>query len=185
MRLPVLAAAVLALGAVPTSAVFADAPPGDYDDPAMHFSPPAGFERVSLKAQAEDDGSDAARPVAAYVYHAGKPDQRSIVISIANFAGSLADFDRSHESELRQAVSSTFVSKKQNVTLPNGMPAVFLKINQGDTLGSFVRRDEYLIVDGKRSIDVAYVGQQGDFDEAQAMDALKTLSVVLYPRNRP
>ncbi len=176
---------VAAALAATASAALADAPPGDYDDAAMHFGPPAGFERVRLPAPPDDDGGDTARPVAVYLYHAGKPDQRSIVISIANFEGSLADFDRSHESELRQAVSSTFVSKKQNVTLTNGMPAMFLKVNQGDALGSFVRRDEYLVVDGKRSIDAAYIGQQGDFDEAQAMAGLKDLSVVLYPRNRP
>ncbi len=179
-----LAALVLALGS-PALAI-----DQDYNDPAMHFGAPADFTRVPLEAPPDDrsgSNADAAKvPVAIYVYHAGKPEAREIVITIdPDYDGALDDFERGHESDMRQGSDGTFVTGKTKITLANGMPAWFVRINSGNEVGHFIHRCEYLLVDGKRSIDVAYVGRQGDFEDKDVVAAFSTLSVVLYPRHGP
>ncbi len=181
----------LSLAALAAFALTVCAPAGaieqEYNDPAMHFAAPADFARIPIDAPADDrsgNSEDAAKvPVALYVYHAGKPDAREIVITIdPGYDGSLDDYERGHESDMRQGSDGTFVTGKTKIALANGMPAWFLRINSGNQVGHFVRRCEYLLVDGKRSIDVAYVGRQGDFEDKDVVAAFASLSVVLYPR---
>ncbi|MGH7754915.1 MAG: hypothetical protein ACREM8_01355 [Vulcanimicrobiaceae bacterium] len=163
------------------------APPGPlaYNDPGMHFQAPDGWQRVSLPAQTgsgeSQDADTAAPPAAIFVWHRGRIDQREIVISIDDFDGSLDAFEVQQEEKLRQNGSGIFIKSRVKTQLANGMPAYFLEVNQGDQLGSYVTRDEYLMIDGKRSIDVAYIGPTGDFGPDVAKAALASLYVVAYP----
>ncbi len=157
-----------------------------YDDPGMHFKPPDGWTRVELNQEPAGANNDEKRPPAAiYVWHRGQIDQRTIVVNIQPFEGTLDGFESQHESDLRSASDGTFIDKKTKTTLANGMPAFFLKVSSGSELGTFTRRYEYLVYDGTRSIDVAYGGRQGDFDEKDAVAALASLYVVMYPAKRP
>ncbi len=155
-----------------------------YDDAGMHFRAPDGWTRVDIGALTA--GSDEQTPPAAvFVYHAGQRDQRSIVISIAPFDGTLEGFESSKETELRNAADGTFVNHGPRTMLGNGMPAYFLKVSQpGGDAGSQLRRYDFVVYDLTRGIDVAYVGRYGDFDENDVRTALGSLSVVVYPRGR-
>ncbi len=168
----------------PAPAAVATQDPLAYDDPGMHFRPPDGWRRVPLAAQgANNDGKRP--PAAVYVLHPGKAEQRTIVIDIQPFDGTLDGYERSRESELHSEADGTFVDRKSKTTLGNGMPASFLQVSQpGGAAGHQLRRYDYLIYDLQRSIDVAYVGRYGDFDENEVKAALGSLSVVVYPRRR-
>ena len=173
----------LLLGSAPLAAL---ADPPAYDDPGMHFAAPPDFEKVDIPPT-DPRGSDQSEdptPVAAFVYHKGKIDQRVISISVARFDGPVSEFATSHITQARQN-GDTFVAKNEKTTLQNGMPAVFLKVDSGATAGNFLQRFEYLVCDGTRSIAVAYVGPQGTFSEDAAKAALASLYVVVYPKRRP
>ena len=155
-----------------------------YDDPGMHFRAPEGWARIPL-ATAPDGGNDKRPPAALFVLHPGKIDQRSIVIDIQPFEGTLDGFESSRESELRSSDSGTFVDHKIKTALGNGMPAFFITVSQpGGDVGHQLKRYDYLVYDLSRSIDVGYIGRYGDFSEADAKAALADLSVVVFPRRR-
>ena len=155
-----------------------------YDDPAVHFRAPDGWSRLAIAAPATDSGGQRP-PVAVYVFHGGQADQRTIIIDIQPFAGSLEGFESAHETELRNQAEGTFVDRRAKTQLANGMPAYFIKVSQpGGAAGHQLRRYDYVVDDLQRSIDVAYIGRNGDFDEAEAQKALASLSVVVYPRGR-
>ncbi|GAC1302381.1 MAG: hypothetical protein NVSMB19_11650 [Vulcanimicrobiaceae bacterium] len=190
MNVPILIAALAALVASPTAvptAVPAPLPTRDplaYDDPGMHFRAPDGWTRVALATNATE--SVGKRPPAAvYVLHPGKAEQRTILIDIQRFDGTLDGFERTRESELHSEADGTFVDRKTKTALGNGMPAYFVQVSQpGGQAGHQLRRYDFLVYDLQRSIDVAYIGRYGDFDEAEAKAALASLSVVVYPRRR-
>jgi hypothetical protein len=158
--------------------------PLSYDDPAVHFRPPDGWERLSMLPSATPSPGDPGPPAAVYIKNRGKQDARTIVLTIQNYDGGLDNLETSHENDLRTAADGVFIDKKIKTTLANGMPAWFLRVSSGSQLGDFLRRYEYLVYDGKRSIVASYIGRQGDFDEKEAKDALASLYVVLYPRDR-
>jgi hypothetical protein len=176
-----LSAALLLLGA---NAALAADDPLDYSDPGMHFRPPDGWERVPM----QDVGSGEegkGPPRAIYVLKKNKSDQRVISITIEPFQGTLDGFARNHAGELRQQGDSTFIEKQEKTTLSNGMPAIWMKVNQGAKVGQFFRRYEFVVIDLSRGIVVSYAGRVGDFDEKEAKTALASLYVVVYPRGRP
>lgn len=152
-----------------------------YDDPGMHFSAPEGWERLELVARSSDGQPG---PVAVFIKNRGKYDQKTILITIGSFSGTLDGLESVHESETRSQQEGTFVDKKLRVTLPNGMPAWWLKVTTGTDVGKFSRRYEYVVFDGKRRIVVAYAGRLGDVEEKEAQAALASLVVVLFPRGR-
>ncbi|MBC5798953.1 MAG: hypothetical protein GIW94_03105 [Candidatus Eremiobacteraeota bacterium] len=155
-----------------------------YDDPGMHFKAPDGWQRVDLP-NADAGDQDHKPPAAVFVLNPGRRDQRTIVLDIQSGSDSLDAFEHGHESELHQQGDNggAHVDKRTQVTLANGMPAYLLQVTSGDGLDS-VRRYEYLVFDGQRDIDVSYSGHQGEFDQKAALDALSSLYVVAYPRNR-
>jgi hypothetical protein len=177
-----LCAALLALAA--PAPAWADG--ATYNDDGMHFEAPAGFEKVDLPPAdpTGSDDSDEAAPLAAFVYHRGQADQRAITISVARFDGPVEKFADSHVGDERKNDDGSFVAKNERTTLQNGMPAYYVRLNSGDTAGKYVQRAEYLVCDGTRSIDVAYVGPQDSFNDAQAKAALASLYVVVYPKHR-
>ncbi len=151
-----------------------------YDDPGMHFTAPDGWDRLDLTAS---EGSDHA-PAAVFTYHAGKPDARSIVITITQDNESLTSFEGQHEQELRQNSDTTFINKKKATQLANGMPVYFVTSSSTSQNGGFVYRFEYVLIDGQRGITVSYVGGAGA-NENDALAALSSLYVVAYPGRRP
>lgn len=155
-----------------------------YDDPGIHFRAPDGWRRIELsEAPASNDGRRP--PAAVFVRDAGKTDQRTIVIDIQPYGGTLDGFERSRESELRSQTDGTFVDHQTKLTLANGMPAYLLQVSQpAGTAGHQLRRHDLLVYDLQRSIDVAYIGRFGDFDETEVKAALASLTVVVYPRRR-
>jgi hypothetical protein len=162
------------------AAARADAGPS-YDDPAIHFSAPEGWEKQDVPAQ---DSHSRGGVVAVFTRDFGRYDKRSITIRIEPFAGSLDGLAGSHESDLRTQSDSVFVDKKTRITLTNGMPAWMLKISFGSEPGRTIRDVEYVVYDGRRSIIASYAGRAGTFEDKEAAAALSALSVVLYPEGR-
>jgi len=187
-RFRVLAACAAVLALAPLGALAdgpSPSPQASYNDLGMHFDAPAGYESVPV-SPTDPTGSDEsgdATPVAAFVYHREKSDQRIITIKVARFDGTVRDFASTHTSDLRKN-DNVFVVKNEPMTLANGMPAYFLKVNSGNEAGHYGETFEYLVCDGVRSIDVALFGSQGTFDDATARTALASLYVVAYPRRR-
>ena len=182
---PVAPAAPVAPG-TPLVSSPAPAPTVDslaYDDPGMHFRAPDGWKRIQLVDGSNDPSAKI--PAAVFTYHADRNDARTIVISIEPFSGTLEGLAVSKESELRNATDGTFVDRKSKIALDNGMPAYAIKVSQpSGPAGRQLRRFDYVIYDLSRSIDVAYIGRYGDFEDRDVEAALSTLSVVVYPRAR-
>ena len=132
--------------------------PLSYDDPGMHFRPPDGWERLQLSDSGPDQNGNRP-PVAVYFLKKSKSDRRLITITVQPFTGSLDGFAHSRASDLRQQSDSTFVEKQQKTTLSNGMPAYWLKVNQGASLGQYVRRYEYLVIAFLFGLATAIIGK--------------------------
>ena len=179
-RLPVIFSAI-ALALAYGGPVRADDDPLGYSDPGMHFEAPVGWQRVLVDQQ---PGTGDETLVAMWVYNPGKPEQRAIIIATEPFDGPLDDFEHSHESELRKGTDGTFIDKRDQTTLSNGMPAYWMRASQGSEAGHYIRRYEYNVIDTQRGITVSYIGRQGDFDEKDAKAALASLYVVVYPHRR-
>ena len=176
--------ALVAAFFVGVSPAHAATDPLSYDDPGMHFKPPDGWERVPLTKDGEPPPSTTEGPVAVWVFDRGKIDQRVISISVKPYEGALEGLERETESDMRNNTDGLFVDKHQLLKLGNGMPAYWIRTSEGSELGKYFRRYEYLVYDGQRSIQVAMVGHQGDFEEKDAHAALDSLYVVAYPRAR-
>jgi hypothetical protein len=180
MILRLFACALLLVLAVPALA----ADPLSYDDPAMHFQAPAGWERVDLGAAGSEDDA----PVAVFAYHRGKSDVRTIAITIKQYDGSLNDLAGTRQSEMRQGGTESqaiFINKHEPFTLTNGMPAFEIFSTISSDSRTQLKNYEYLVVDGRRSIDVTLSGTAGDIDEKSATAALSSLYVVAFPARRP
>jgi hypothetical protein len=168
-----------AAAGLPGRAAFAD-DPLSYDDPGMHFKAPDGWTRIDVPP-ADPNDSDP-HPVAAFSFHAGRSDQRSIVITVQSFDGSLDQFERTHESEMRSASDSAFIEEHSKTSLANGMPAYFFRVRTGDPSTSReLERNEFLVIDTQRGIDVALTGPSGDVSPTDAKAMLSSLYVVVYP----
>ncbi len=172
-----------AVNATPQPAPTVD--PLTYDDPGMHFRAPDGWKRVDLTG-APNDPSGKAGPAAVFLFAPDRNnDARTILITIEPFAGTLEGLVHSRESVLRSANEGTFVDHETKIALANGMPAYLVQTSQpGGPVGHQLRRYDYIVYDLQRSIDVAYVGRYGDFEEKDVRAALASLSVVVYPRRR-
>jgi hypothetical protein len=169
-----------ALGAPLASAAAAEPVPA-YDDPAVHFAPPNGWEKIDVGS---GSGGGSEPPAAVFVSNPGKYNERRIVLEIAPYSGTLDGFVSTHESELRTKYDGAFIDHKARVTLANGMPAWWMRVSFGATVGHFYRRYEYVVLDGQRSIILSDTSRLGEVEEKDAQGALGTLSVVVYPRGR-
>ena len=150
-----------------------------YDDPGVHFNAPDGWSRVDLPPGAGDEA-----PVAVFRREFGKYDTRIITLKIQKYDDNLERLLSGHESDLRQSSDGVFVEKKVRITLSNGMPAYLFKYTMTRDSGGTVRVYEYLVIDGKRSIDLTYSGRGGSFEDKDALDAMNALTVVVYPEGR-
>lgn len=171
------------LGASEPATSPAPSPAADltYNDPAMHYEAPAGWVRIQ---PAGGDPSRGVVPLAAFVKSRGKYDQQIIVIAAEEYSGTLDGFESNAENEVRSESDGVFVDKKVKLTMPNGMPAYWMKISLGQSAGGLYQRFQYAIFDGKRGIIAGITGRLGDVKEDDAKQALSSLRCVLYPRTR-
>ncbi|MFY9781689.1 MAG: hypothetical protein WAJ85_14400 [Candidatus Baltobacteraceae bacterium] len=181
MKLRTLALVLLAAFWAAAGANAAGSP--RYDDPGMSYQAPAGWQRVDLP-QTESAPDERRPPAAAFSKDFGKGDRRAIVVDIQPYDGGLERLANDKDEELRRGSDDTRITAHERTALADGMPAYWLCADQGSELGSLVRRCEYVVFDGQRSIVVTYVGRQGYFDEKEARSALASLYVVLYPAGR-
>jgi len=172
------AALALALG----TPALADGP--TYDDPGMHFQAPDGWTKLDLPSPSADADSDAPTPVAAFVFDQGRFEQRTITITVKEYSDTLDAFKGEQTSQLRSSSDSAFISQQDKTTLSNGMPAYFIDARLTSQSGADTYRAEYLVIDTKRAIDVAYTSQE-DFSVKDAKAALASLYVVVYPGRLP
>lgn len=159
--------------------------PLSYDDAGMHFKAPDGWQRLPIPEESTSPGLDAKTTLAAFAFANGKNDSRVISITAEPFDGTLDGAEISHETDLRNAQDTTLVDRKIKTSLPNGMPAWFLKVSQGSDPFTSVRLYQYVVFDGKREIITTYSGRQFNFTEDDAKKALASLYVVVYPNQRP
>jgi hypothetical protein len=177
----------------------ADDPPAasplTYDDPAMHYQAPDGWTKREVGGNPQ--GGDDPQVVAMWVKAFSHSDPRTITITVQNFSGDLDTAQSNMETQLRNNGSGggggggdddngggVFFDRKDKITLSNGMPARYLKVSTGSGAGAMARLYQYLVVDGKRMIVLTYAGRDGYFGDKDALDALSTLTVVVYPPNR-
>jgi hypothetical protein len=151
-----------------------------YDDPAIHFAAPPDFVRLRpAKTTLPVD-----KKVVIFAQRYQSDAQKTIVITIANYNGTLDGLEANVENDLRSNSSDSFIDKKQKLTLANGMPAWWVRTSIGQTAGAMYTAYEWIVTDGKRSIIASYTGHVGTFSEADARAALGSLAVVLYPEGR-
>ncbi|HEY8297798.1 MAG TPA: hypothetical protein VIG32_07245 [Candidatus Baltobacteraceae bacterium] len=161
----------------------APAAPVQFSDPAMQFTAPAGYFKLNVPPHDPTNFSQSTI-VAAFVKSPGRDEQRLITVSMENWDGfSLTGFEGTNENELRSKVDSLFVSRKEQTTLSNGMPAFWMVLSVGSGFAS-QKWYQYVWVDGMRAVTVAIKAKLGELDEKDARAALSNLSGVAYPRNR-
>jgi len=153
-----------------------------YNDPAMHFVAPAGFLPVGQRQVPLDKLSDDPVVVAGWIYP--KQDhQRRLIIEQESFSGSAGDFADAFKGQLRDQTDSSFFKDEENITLSNGMPAVFFTMNSGE---GFDAKKSFFIVwaDGERGVAVGIQTSLEDIDSETARRLMLTdLSAVRYPLN--
>ncbi len=152
-----------------------------YEDPAMHFVAPKDYQRLQVPP-----ATDATKlyPVAVFARSAGKPEQRTIIVAVEAYEGTIDGFESNSENELRTEIDGLFVDHKTRTVLANGMPVWWQKLSFGEGLGSTYRRYAYVGFDGQRGISVSVTGRLGELSEEEAKSALGDLSIVVYPRGR-
>jgi hypothetical protein len=119
----------------------------------------------------------------------GKSVSKTVTISIADYDGPLSDFVADRTDAMRSSSSGSdntiFVDKKIATKTSNGMPAMELIWTGTPANGVQSKSYEYLMIDGKRSIDVRYSGALGEIGDSDAAAVFSSLYVVAYPRPRP
>ncbi len=161
------------------AAVLADT--GQYNDPAMSFTPPEGYRAITVPPHDPAQFDDPA-VMAAYIRDPGKPDFTQITLRMQNFDGSVDGFEMTSENDLRSQSDDVFI-KKTAAKLSNGMPAYWQEITLGsgfDQLKVF----QYIWSDGVRGVELSITGKSGAIDEPAAKRALANVSAVAYPKNR-
>jgi hypothetical protein len=178
----------LAVSAVPAAAQqqqAAEAPaaptpaPNQFTDPAMSFTPPAGYYKANIPPH---DPTDFDQPTVVAAF-ASRGAGRVITIQMETFNGSLSGFEMVTENELRNQVDGVFFKKKELATLSNGMPAYWQEITMGSGFQT-AKRFQYAWIDGVRGIVLSITGRYGDITEDDAKKALANASGVAYPRDR-
>ncbi|PZR56088.1 MAG: hypothetical protein DLM50_09780 [Candidatus Meridianibacter frigidus] len=148
-----------------------------YDDPAAHFDPQNGFERIQFTPA---ELGDKLAPVAGYVKFPGRPEQRILSIEMAQWDRGRSPFEAEFEQEMRGRIPDLLIKSKELTTLSNGMPAYWIKALAGEGFTASIEF-AYVTVDGRRGIAASIAGRVGELTEEEAKDALKGLAVVVYP----
>ena len=164
----VVPAAVLAEGA-------------QYNDPAMSFTPPAGYQPLPVPSHDPATFEDPAI-MAAFVKDAGKQNGSQIMLRMQSFDGDVNAFEMNVENDMRTQSGDVFI-KKTMTKLSNGMPAAWQEITIGSGFDQ-VKIFQYVWSDGVRGVQLSITGRFGSMDESDAKRALSNVSAVAYPKNR-
>jgi len=153
-----------------------------YDDPAMHFQAPAGFQPVGQRQVPVNKLGDDPTIVAAWIYP-NRDHPRKLLIQQEYFQGDVNAFVPEYENQLRDQFNSPLFKSKQNLSLRNGMPAVFEAMTAGE---GFNVQKFYLLMwaDGQRGVAVLLQTQVNDIGDADARRLMSDASAVRYPTGR-
>jgi hypothetical protein len=188
-RTALILLACAALIGVPRALLAQDATPQPtpadwmvYDDPAMHFHAPAGFQPVGQRQIPVDKLQDDPSIVAAWVYP-NKDHPRKLIIQQEYFSGDANAFQSQFESQLRDQFDTPLFKDKQNIALRNGMPAIFEAMTSGS---GFNVQKFYLLMwaDGQRGVAIVLQTQVNDIDDNAARQLMSDATAVKYPTNR-
>ncbi|HTZ56155.1 MAG TPA: hypothetical protein VMB20_13950 [Candidatus Acidoferrum sp.] len=153
-----------------------------YDDPAMHFHAPVGFQPIGQRQIPANKLGDDPVIVAGWVY----PDRnnpRRLVIQQEFFTGDVHAFQSQYESQLRDEFDTPLFKDKQDTSLRNGMPAVFEEMTSGS--GFNVQKFYFLMwADGQRGVAIGLQVQVNDLDGVKARQLLSDVTAVRYPIDR-
>jgi hypothetical protein len=153
-----------------------------YEDPAMHFRAPAGWQPVGQRQIDAQKLTDDPVVVAAWVY----PDRdhpRKLVINQEFFEGDYKAFEAQLEQQLRGQFTDPFFKNKQDVKLRNGMPAEFMEMSTGS---GFNVAKFYILLwsDGQRGISILLSAQLNDLSGDAAQRLMSDATAVRYPTGR-
>jgi hypothetical protein len=154
-----------------------------YDDPAMHFHAPAGFQPVGQRQIPLSKLGDDPTVVAAWVYP-DKDHGRKLLIQQEYFhGGDVHAYQSQYEGQMRDQFDSPLFKDKQNITLKNGMPAIFEAMTTGS---GFNVQKYYLLMwaDGERGITVLLQTTVNDLNSDSARALISDASAVRYPIGR-
>jgi hypothetical protein len=170
---------VLAQGATPQPT------PSDwmaYDDPAMHFRAPVGFQPIGQRQIPVTKLGDDPMVVAGWIYPQ-KDHLRRLVIQQEYFQGDVHAFQSEYEGQLRDQYDTPLFKDKQNLALKNGMPAIFEVMTTGE--GFNVQKFYMLLwADGQRGVVILLNAPVNDLNDADALRIVSDASAVRYPVGR-
>ncbi len=153
-----------------------------YDDPAMHFHAPEGFQPIGQRQIPVNKLGDDPTVVAGWIYPS-KDHYRRLVIQQEFFQGDVNAFISQYENQLRDQYESPLFKGKQNIALKNGMPAIFEAMTTGS--GFNVQKFYMLLwADGQRGVVVLLNAPVDDLNDADARRLLSDASAVRYPVGR-
>ncbi len=160
-------------------------PPPDpmvYTDPAMTFHAPAGFTAVGQRQIDVDKLGEDPEIVAGWI-GTDKDHPRRLYIQQEYFEGSVQDFDGVYEEQIRGDADNALFKDKQNVSLKNGMPAMFMAMTSGE---GFSEQKVYILMwaDSQRGVAIVLQTQLGDMDDTAARALMSDVSAVKYPTDR-
>jgi hypothetical protein len=153
-----------------------------YTDPAMTFQAPTGFAPVGQRQIAVDKLGEDPEIVAGWI-GTDKNHPRRLFIQQEYFEGSVEDFDSVYEEQVRGNSDNALFKDKQNVSLKNGMPAMFMDMTSGE---GFDEQKVYILMwaDSQRGVAVVLQTQLGDLDATTARSLMSDVSAVKYPSQR-
>jgi hypothetical protein len=158
--------------------------PRTYTDPAMSFTAPAGAVLAGRSDVPLAQLSQDLQPIAAWVLNPGKPEARTIQISMEAYTGAPDQWESSFESQTHGSQDGTLIRNKTPMTLLNGMPAYWVEVAYGS---GFDAKKEYAIVwaDGQRGVVLSETERLGDASADQVREDLKQATAVRYPDDQP
>ena len=153
-----------------------------YEDPAMHFSAPAGWAPIGQRQIDPQKLTDDPVVVAAWVYP-NRDHPRKLSISQEFFEGDYKAFEAQLESQLRDQFTDPFFKNKQDIKLRNGMPAEFMEMSTGS---GFNVSKVYILLwsDGVRGISILLSSQLSDLSADAAERLMSDATAVRYPTGR-
>lgn len=154
-----------------------------YEDPAMHFVAPPGYERIPIALPSGWDsvGGDNPTTVAAFVKNKATNAARVITISVEHFEGPLDGYEGTVANRLRSNGDAVFIAKKERSGLKNSMPTYWEYVSMGSGF-NLMHRYQQLWIDSLRGVTVSISAKE--IDEKEAREALDDLTATAFPRRR-
>lgn len=156
--------------------------PQVYSDAAMRFVAPAEYRPLGQRPIPLESLGNDPQVVAAWVLPA-KERSRQLLIQQQAFEGTADGYAANYEQFLRNAYGDALVKNKENTTLRNGMPAVYMEMTTGK---GFATQKFFLMswADGARGVTLSLSAPVGELDKAAALRVFSDASAVRYPSDR-